>query len=99
MMKSGLSQNEKLKALRIVIDNVDENTLNETLRTVVPFEKQLKDFVDAGIEQPREYRADELMEYISEPISDHVLQEHYTRKTYKWVLIGMEEKSFKGNGC
>ena len=50
MMKSGLGQNEKLKAdqnkkllaLRIVIDHVDENTLNETLRTVVAFESNCK---------------------------------------------------------
>ena len=78
MMKSGLSQNEKLTALRFVIDNYDENTLNEILCKNVPFDKKLKDFVDAGIVPPSKYGADELMEEIAEPISDHVLQEHNT---------------------
>ena len=77
MMKSGLGRNEKLKsdqnetlkALRIVIGNVDESTLNETLRTVVVFEKQLQDFKDWGLKPPT--GADEWMECIYEPISDH----------------------------
>ena len=67
--------NEKLKALRIVIANVDENTLNETLRTVVAFEEQLQDFRDWGLNPPT--GDDEWMECISEPISDHTLQKHY----------------------
>ena len=80
-MKSGLGQNETLKALRIVIDNVDGNTLNENLRQVVAFEKQLKYFKDWKLKPP--HGVDEWMEKNSEPISDHELQEHYTRSTYK----------------
>ena len=63
MMKSGLCQNEKLKALRIVIDNVVFDTANEVLRKVVPFEKKLKEFVGAGIEPPSAYGAADLMDF------------------------------------
>ena len=83
MMKSGLSQNEKLKALRIVIDNVDFDTLNEILRKVVPFKKKLKEFVDAEIEPPSAYDVADLMEKIEEPLNFYAFQAYCTQKDYK----------------
>ena len=84
MMKSGLGQNEKLKALRIVIDNVNENKLNETLRKVVAFDKQIKDFMGWELVPPD--GVDELMEYISEPISVQKLQEHKDKdRSGRWM--------------
>ena len=52
MMKSGLSQNEKLKALRIVIDNVDENTLNSKLSEIAHIEKQIIFFEQSCLNRP-----------------------------------------------
>ena len=52
MMKSGLSQNEKLTALRHVIDNYDKNIMNITTQKNAALEKKFKDFEDWGLEKP-----------------------------------------------
>ena len=78
MMKSGLSQNEKLTALRFVINNIDEKTLNAPwVLDVVAFEKDLKLFVDAGIKAPYNFKTRQTIEVILGPISDHVLHREY----------------------
>jgi hypothetical protein len=52
MMKSGLSQNEKLSALRIVIDNVNENTLNSKLSEIAHIKRQIEFFEQSDLKTP-----------------------------------------------
>ena len=66
MMKSGLSQNEKLKALRIFIENHDEGEINRKVKLCAVVEKQLQDFKDWGLNAPD--RINVLMKRISKPI-------------------------------
>ena len=70
-MKSGLNQNEKLKALRIVIDNYDEGEVNRITQRNAVNENKLKDFKDWGLEPPD--KADSWMKRLSKPmISEEV---------------------------
>ena len=52
MMKSGLGQKEKLKALRMFVDNHDVN--NRKLCENVHIEKQIKYFEQSGLNAPCE---------------------------------------------
>ena len=56
-MKSGLSQNEKNKPRRIVIDHYDYTKLNKMLHNIAPIEKQIKYFEQSGITVPDELLA------------------------------------------
>ena len=52
MMKSGLSQNEKLTALRHVIENIDQKTLSNILSETDHIDSQLNFFKQSGVDLP-----------------------------------------------
>ena len=77
MMKSGLGQNEKLKALRIVIHNHDEGEINRITQLNAAIEKKLKDFKDWGLEPPD--KVDSWMKDLSKPIISEEARSSYKR--------------------
>jgi hypothetical protein len=52
MMKSGLSQNEKLEALRHVIENIDQKTLSNVLSKKDHIDSQINFFKQSGVDPP-----------------------------------------------
>ena len=71
-MKSGLSQNEKLAALRIVIDNVNENTLNSKLSEIAHIEKQINFFEQSGLETSWDVRMPPKRHRFNDYHTDHL---------------------------
>jgi hypothetical protein len=75
MMKSGLSQNEKLKALRIFVDDYDYN--NSELREIARIEKHINILKRSGLKTPYQLLT------MDDSVSEQKLQESHARHYHR----------------